>query len=48
MKYRRYREAVELAIYDFGESAARPERLVLYVLGAGRGPLVRFNNLLLV
>ncbi|VDO87954.1 unnamed protein product [Heligmosomoides polygyrus] len=40
VKYRRYREAVELAIYDFGESAARPERLVLYVLGAGRGPLV--------
>ncbi|VDO58266.1 unnamed protein product, partial [Haemonchus placei] len=40
VKYRRYREAVELAIHDYGESAARPERLVLYVLGAGRGPLV--------
>uniref|UniRef100_A0A7I4YC01 Protein arginine N-methyltransferase n=1 Tax=Haemonchus contortus TaxID=6289 RepID=A0A7I4YC01_HAECO len=40
VKYRRYREAVELAIHDYGESAARPERLVLYILGAGRGPLV--------
>ncbi|KAL6727154.1 hypothetical protein Aduo_009054 [Ancylostoma duodenale] len=40
VKYRRYREAVELAIRDFGESASRPVELVLYVLGAGRGPLV--------
>ncbi|KHJ99241.1 Skb1 methyltransferase, partial [Oesophagostomum dentatum] len=40
VKYRRYREAVECAIRDFGESASRPEELVLYVLGAGRGPLV--------
>ncbi|ETN78607.1 Skb1 methyltransferase [Necator americanus] len=40
VKYRRYQEAVECAIRDFGESASRPEELVLYVLGAGRGPLV--------
>ncbi|VDL81851.1 unnamed protein product [Nippostrongylus brasiliensis] len=40
VKYRRYREAIELAIFDYGESSSRPESLVLYVLGAGRGPLV--------
>ncbi|CAJ0597531.1 unnamed protein product [Cylicocyclus nassatus] len=39
IKYRRYREAVESAIRDYGESSSRPEELVLYVLGAGRGPL---------
>ncbi|PIO60304.1 putative ATP synthase F1, beta subunit, partial [Teladorsagia circumcincta] len=39
VKYRRYREAVEQAIHDYGESAARPEQLVLYVLGAGRAQL---------
>ncbi|KAJ1345800.1 hypothetical protein KIN20_000416 [Parelaphostrongylus tenuis] len=40
VKYKRYREAVESAVHDFGESSSRPEHLVLYVLGAGRGPLV--------
>lgn len=40
VKYKRYREAVESAIHDFGESSSPPEHLVLYVLGAGRGPLV--------
>ncbi|VDK59822.1 unnamed protein product [Cylicostephanus goldi] len=43
VKYRRYREAVESAIRDYGESSSRPEELVLYVLGAGRGPLAERN-----
>uniref|UniRef100_A0A0K0D940 Protein arginine N-methyltransferase n=1 Tax=Angiostrongylus cantonensis TaxID=6313 RepID=A0A0K0D940_ANGCA len=40
VKYKRYREAIESAVHDFGELSSRPEYLVLYVLGAGRGPLV--------
>ncbi|CAD6190319.1 unnamed protein product [Caenorhabditis auriculariae] len=40
IKYQKYKEAVELALRDFGESSAHPNSVVVYVLGAGRGPLV--------
>ncbi|KJH53034.1 zinc finger, C3HC4 type [Dictyocaulus viviparus] len=45
VKYKRYREAIEFAIRDYGESSSRPEHLVLYVLGAGRGPLRTLSKL---
>ncbi|PAV60874.1 hypothetical protein WR25_02285 [Diploscapter pachys] len=39
-KYRKYREAVEAALKDIGETGRHAEEAVVYVLGAGRGPLV--------
>lgn len=40
-KYRKYREAVEAALKDIGGTGRHAEEAVVYVLGAGRGPLVR-------
>ncbi|CAB3402651.1 unnamed protein product [Caenorhabditis bovis] len=39
IKYRKYGEAVELALKDIGEHEEIPEFVVIYLLGAGRGPL---------
>ncbi|CAJ0928687.1 unnamed protein product, partial [Mesorhabditis belari] len=39
VKYKKYQEAVNKAVDDLGESPGC-ENIVLYVLGAGRGPLV--------
>ncbi|CAI4230322.1 unnamed protein product [Auanema sp. JU1783] len=43
IKYRRYKEAVEACLTDLGNTPAHIESLVLYVLGAGRGPLVTMS-----